>query len=99
MPVTASATTAPALPTQVLPQDTGFNVAGCIVSFLITFGIAATVGLAVPFVVWLITTGVLTSIGLRFNEAGNVSFYCTGVTYLALFGVIWWALYKVISRK
>ena len=69
-----------------------FSMSGCIVSFLITLGIAITGGLAVPFIIGIFTVG-------HFGTNSIWGFVCAGVIYLGLCGVIWRAIYKVMQRR
>jgi hypothetical protein len=64
-----------------------FNFSGCVVSFLTALGIAITLGVAGIFVLGLI-------LGMVFQIGPPELFYCTGVVYIMLFGVIWWAIYQ-----
>lgn len=76
-------------PTQEPTFESSFSFSGCIVSFLTTFAIAVTLGLAGIFVLGLILTSM-------FNLSGDSVIYCTGIVYFILFGIIWWAIYTQI---
>lgn len=59
-----------------------FNVSGCIFSFVITLLIAISLGLVIPFVIFLLTGSLPLAI----------------VLYITLFGGVWWAIYNTLSR-
>lgn len=81
-------------------QGTGFNVASCIVSFLITLGIAITGGWAALGAIWFIFVVILYALGVRGPDQPFVSAaICTAIVYPALFAVVWWAIYNVMNKK
>ena len=88
-----------------MPQATctaaGFSVSGCIVSFLATLGCAITVGLSVLFIVTVIAVDILWPLGLLGGESEvSPTAFRTVLAYMALFGIVWWAIYRAMrSRK
>lgn len=80
--------------------DAGFNVAGCITSFVVTLVFAIIVGLAVLFFVTVIVTGVVGPLGLSGGGADVFPIGVrTGIAYLVLLGAAWWAVYKATSTE
>lgn len=82
----------PTSPPVAISSEEGVHLPSCIVSFVITLGIAITVGLAVPFVIGILLTSML-------GGPSVIVFVLTGVIYLGLFGLIWWAIYGVMKPK
>jgi len=60
-----------------------FSLSGCISSFIITLLIAISLGLAVPFIIFLLTGSLPLAI----------------ILYIALFGIVWWATYNILSHN
>lgn len=81
-------------------ESDGFNAAGCIIGFLAACVALVVAGSAVGWCVFA-AFGVLASeLGFGATEWGDIkcALIGTGMMALAFFALIWWAMYKQLSR-
>lgn len=73
-------------------NTSSFSFSGCVTSFFITLGVAVTLGSAGIFVLGFVLANI-------FNLSPQGIFICTAISYIAIFGVVWWAIYEQLQQR